>query len=90
MDELINLRKIIDVLDDEIVSLISERQEVVERIGKIKAKQKIAVFDPKREEELKLYHEELSKKYNVSLEFIIQLFEIVLEESRRTQNINLN
>lgn len=90
MDELVNLRKIIDVLDDEILGLISERQEVVTRIGRIKARQKIAVVDLKREEALKEYHEDLGKKYNLSAEFVIRLFEIILEESRKTQHINLN
>lgn len=85
MDELTNLRKIIDVLDDEILSLISERQAVVERIGKLKATQKIAVFDPKREEDLKVYHTELSERYNLSLDFVINLFEIIIQESRKTQ-----
>ena len=36
MQELENLRKIIDLLDDEIISLISERQAVVAAIGKLK------------------------------------------------------
>lgn len=90
MDELNNLRKIIDVLDDEILALIAERQVVVERIGRLKATQKIAVFDPKREEILKQYHEELSQKYSLSIEFVIKLFETIMEESRRTQQININ
>lgn len=87
MNELTNLRKIIDVLDDEILSLIAERQVVVERIGKLKASQKLAVFDPKREEILKQYHQELSEKYNLSLDFVINLFEIIMEEARRTQQL---
>lgn len=87
MNELTNLRKIIDVLDDEILSLIAERQVVVERIGKLKASQKLAVFDPKREEILKKYHQELSEKYNLSLDFVINLFEIIMEEARRTQQL---
>lgn len=87
MDDLINLRKIIDVLDDEILSLISERQIVVEHIGKLKASQNIAIFDPKREEFLKQYHEELSQKYGLSMGFVIELFELVLAESRRTQSV---
>ncbi|MCC2645432.1 MAG: pheA [Burkholderiales bacterium] len=89
MDELVNLRKIIDVLDDEIISLIAERQEVVVRVGKVKALKKIAVLDSKREELLKQQHAELAKKYNLSAEFVTRLFEIILEESRKTQHVNL-
>ncbi|MCC2624420.1 MAG: chorismate mutase [Burkholderiales bacterium] len=90
MDELVNLRKIIDLLDDEILGLIAERQEIAVRIGRVKYRQKIAVVDLKREEILKRYHEELGKKYNLSNEFVTRLFEIILEESRKTQHhINL-
>jgi chorismate mutase len=89
MDELTNLRKIIDVLDDEILGLIAERQVVVERIGRLKASHKIAVYDPKREEILKAYHQELSEKYSLSIDFVINLFEIIMEESRRMQQINM-
>jgi chorismate mutase/prephenate dehydratase len=86
MDELVNLRKIIDLLDDEILGLIAERQEVAVRIGRVKSRQKIAVVDLKREEILKRHHEELGKKYNLSSEFVTRLFEIILEESRKTQH----
>ncbi len=90
MDELVNLRKIIDLLDDEILGLIAERQEIAVRIGRVKSRQKIAVVDLKREEILKHQHEELGKKYNLSMEFVTRLFEIILEESRKTQHhINL-
>jgi len=85
MQELENLRKIIDVLDDEIISLISERQVVSERIGKLKSELKIAVLDKAREEYLQDYHKELSEKYSVSPEFVVELFELIFTESRKTQ-----
>lgn len=85
MQELENLRKIIDVLDDEIISLISERQLISAQIGKLKKDIKIAVFDPKREEYLQAYHKELSEKYSVSPEFVVQIFELIFMESRKTQ-----
>ena len=87
MEDLANLRKIIDVLDDEILSLISERQLIVDRIGKFKSANKMAVFDGVREEFLKTYHKELSEKYNLSMEFVNKLFEIIMAEARRSQAI---
>ena len=83
--DLTNLRKIIDVLDDEILSLIAERQIVVSHIGKLKAENKMAVLDKEREDFLKEYHKELSEKYDLSIEFVNQLFEIIMDEARRAQ-----
>jgi len=90
MEDLKNLRKIIDVLDDEILALIAERQEIVERIGKLKSKQNLAVLDQNREEYLKQYHLELSTKHDLSSEFVINLFEIIMAESRKVQSHDSN
>lgn len=87
MEELQNLRKIIDVLDDEIISLISERQSISDRIGKLKHEMGLDVFNHSREEFLKQYHSELSEKYGVSENFVLELFDLIITESRRIQKI---
>jgi chorismate mutase/prephenate dehydratase len=46
------LRKKIDQLDDQILSLLNQRAEVVLQIGKLKSQQKLEVYDPGREEEI--------------------------------------
>lgn len=86
MEELDELRAQIDQLDEEIIAKMSERQKIVEAVRAYKQQRNIAVFDPKREEYLEIYHTRLSKQYKVSIEFINNLFKLIMDESKRIQN----
>ncbi len=43
------LRKKIDKIDDELLKLLNKRMDIIAQIGKIKAKNKSAIYRPKRE-----------------------------------------
>jgi len=45
-------RKEIDTIDDQIISLLSRRQEISMSVGQIKKERGLEVFDPAREEEI--------------------------------------
>ncbi|MBY9010727.1 MAG: prephenate dehydratase [Candidatus Lokiarchaeota archaeon] len=51
-EELKNLRKSFDEIDDKIVELLNERGKYAITIGKIKKNLKLEIYQPKREEEL--------------------------------------
>lgn len=51
-DELESLRNIIDVIDRKVFTLLAKRFEMVEKVGKLKQKEGMAVQDKKREEEI--------------------------------------
>lgn len=85
MPELEELRLQIDSLDKEIIEKIAKRQRIVEEVRKFKLKHNIEVFDKVREEYLHEYHAKLSKTYDVSITFIQQLFDLIMEESKRVQ-----
>lgn len=85
MLELHRLRRDIDQIDDDILSLIAKRQQLSVKIGIIKNQNKIAVFDPEREVMVKNHYCQLSKKYNLKLEFVDELFNLIVAESRRIQ-----
>jgi chorismate mutase len=85
MQELDELRKIIDVLDEEIISLIFERNIVSQKIGAFKLKNNMLVLDKNREEFLINYHKDLSLKYDISSEFVAKLFDLIMSDSRKTQ-----
>ena len=86
MNMLEELRTQIDQLDKEIIEKIAERQNIVEKVSAFKLENNIQVFDAKREDYLEKYHIELSTKYNVSIEFIKELFKLIMDESKRIQN----
>ncbi|WP_427169092.1 chorismate mutase [Fusobacterium nucleatum] len=52
MIELELMRKKIDEIDDKLLVLFRERLEVSKKIGLIKKKNNIKIFDPKREQEI--------------------------------------
>ncbi|AAL94257.1 chorismate mutase [Fusobacterium nucleatum subsp. nucleatum ATCC 25586] len=52
MIELELMRKKIDEIDDKLLVLFKERLEVSKKIGLLKKKNKIEIFDPQREQEI--------------------------------------
>jgi len=46
------MRKKIDEIDDKLLGLFKERLEVSKKIGSLKKKYKMAIFDPQREQEI--------------------------------------
>ena len=52
MIELELMRKKIDEIDDKLLGLFKERLEVSKKIGSLKKKYKMEIFDPQREQEI--------------------------------------
>ena len=52
MIELELMRKKIDEIDDKLLAFFKERLEVSKKIGLLKKKYKMEIFDPQREQEL--------------------------------------
>ena len=52
MIELELMRKKIDEIDDKLLVLFKERLEVSKKIGLLKKKHKMEIFDPQREQEI--------------------------------------
>ena len=52
MIELDEMRKKIDEIDDKLLALFKERLEVSKKIGLLKKKYKMEIFDPQREQEI--------------------------------------
>lgn len=52
MDEIKNLRNLIDSVDNQILELISSRAELVKEIGKLKKEKGIEVVDKNREDQI--------------------------------------
>ncbi|WP_324279553.1 chorismate mutase [Fusobacterium polymorphum] len=52
MIELELMRKKIDEIDDKLLALFKERLEISKKIGLLKKKYKMEIFDPQREQEI--------------------------------------
>lgn len=77
-----HIRSEIDYIDDQILSLFLKRIKCIEKISKIKEKEKIQVLDKKREQEILLRIKQNSGEYE---EFTDDLFKKILEISKKIQ-----
>jgi chorismate mutase len=84
-EEIEYLRAKIDRLDSELISILKERFNVVDGIGKIKQSEKLNIFQPKRFDELIQDRLVLAKKANVSEDFIEDLFRKIHFEALKIQ-----
>ena len=53
MEKLLEYRKEIESIDSQLIELLVQRMELSRKIGQYKKENGLAIFDPKREEELK-------------------------------------
>ncbi len=83
MNELDELRSSIDALDDEIVSLLKDRHELVALIAKYKERLGLEIYDPVREDEI--ISRALDKAEGLDHEFVKGLFMLILKDSKAFQ-----
>jgi len=83
-DELDQYRSQIDVLDRRLLDLLNERTAVVERIGRVKQERGLAVYEPKREDQV--YANILAHNHGpLSHEAVKRIFERIIDEMRTVQ-----
>ncbi len=84
-DDLKRLRERIDTVDEGILRLLAERMALSRRIGELKAREGLGVNDPKREQEILNDRKEWARQYGLDESFVVELFRLVISESRRIQ-----
>ncbi len=82
-----NLREQINDLDEELISLISNRMKIAKEIGTIKKKSNITVLQSSRYNEILERLNKKGEKLGLSEQFIRSYMEAIHIESIRTQNI---
>jgi len=81
------LRTTIDQIDRHIVRLLSSRQDLALEIGRVKAEQGLPIYIPDRESELLAIIEEEATRAGLDPGHVRALFQLVLAESRRLQQL---
>ncbi len=84
-EELERLRRQIDAIDNDLLSLLHKRQKGVEKIVALKKKHNLPVYHPAREEDLISDRREKATTRNLAPEFIEELFRLIMRRSRITQ-----
>ena len=83
-DRILDLRKTIDELDQEIIRLLKERMRVSKKVGALKEKLHIPIEDQNREKEI---IERLTQQVgkNLTEEQLIRVFTAVFKSSKQVQ-----
>lgn len=82
---IIRMRDHIDLIDREVVRLLSRRQELALDIGRVKAVSGQAIQNPERERELLEVIRTEGETRGMDPDHLEQIFQLVLTESRRLQ-----
>jgi|TARA_Y100000310_G_scaffold345431_1_gene464891 chorismate mutase len=88
MQSLEELRKEIDKIDNEIISLLSKRKDLIKGVAEIKKELSKPILDEKREKEIIGRLKTKAKEKGLDENFIISLYDIILKNSRYEQKIN--
>ncbi len=81
------LRGDIDQVDHQIVRLLARRQNLALEIGRVKANRGLPIYMPDREAELMVMIEKEAERTGIDPGHVRALFQLVLSESRRQQQI---
>jgi len=89
LDGLARRRDLIDEIDLRLLDLLNERTAIVEEIGQIKQQLHLAVYEPKREEEVfrNLFRH---NRGPLSPDAVKRIFERIIDEMRTLQRMKLN
>ncbi len=89
-NQLDQLRKIIDELDEEIVQKLSSRMKIAEKIGAYKRDQNVTILQVKRWEEISNRWLALAQALGLNDEFTKKLLQLIHKESIRMQTGVMN
>jgi len=90
VDRLIELRKIIDQIDEEVLQNLQRRNKITKQIGDYKKENNISIFQLERWQEILRTRAEWAEKLDLSLNHVEKLCQLLHEESIRLQNTLMN
>ncbi|MFM7300722.1 MAG: chorismate mutase, partial [Crocinitomicaceae bacterium] len=84
-EQILELRKEIDILDEKVLSILMERMKIAQKIGLIKSSQNSTIYQAKRWIDLKKRNIETANKLGLSEELVVQLLKLIHQEAIRIQ-----
>jgi chorismate mutase len=90
INALITLREQVDQLDDELLTLLSQRMKISEKIGGYKKENNITILQARRWNDILVRSFEKAKQLGLTKEFLIKYFDAVHMESINHQNRIMN
>ena len=88
MEDLARCRELIDRIDVQLLELLNERTAIVEEIGWIKQELRMAVYEPKREEQV--FQNVLGHNRGpMPGDAVKRIFERIIDEMRTIQKLKI-
>ena len=88
LDDLARCREIIDALDIRLLELLNQRTEIVEEIGRIKQHLELAIYEPKREDQV--FANVLAHNHGpLPPDAVKRIFERIIDEMRTVQKLKI-
>jgi chorismate mutase/prephenate dehydrogenase len=84
------LRKTIDAIDHDMVALLKERQQQVDRVVALKRSHGLSVYHPAREENLITEKRRTARAVGLDPDFLEDIFRRILRQSRMEQTAQLS
>ena len=90
INELEILRNLIDEIDDELLTILKKRNQVVEQIGGYKKQHHITIFQLQRWQQILKTRAQLAEKIGLNRSYIEKLCQLLHDESIKVQNEVMN
>ncbi len=89
-DQLDQLRQAIDAIDHDMVALLKERQEQVDKVLQLKKTHGLSVYHPAREENLISEKRRIGRAVGLDTDYLEDIFRRILRQSRVEQTAQLS
>jgi chorismate mutase len=90
LDKLLQLRNMIDEIDDELINVLKKRTQVIEQIGQYKKEHNITIFQLERWQEILRTRAQWAEKLGISRLHVERLCQLLHDESIKIQNDVMN
>ncbi|MBR9699844.1 chorismate mutase [Candidatus Woesearchaeota archaeon] len=90
MDKIQKIRKQIDRVDKVLITALGERMSLMPEIGEYKKKNNVPIFQEKREQQIMKRLKKLAKDYQISEDFVEEIFLSIFNEAKRIQHEIMN
>ncbi len=87
-DDLVHCRQAIDRLDLQLVEILNRRTTIVEEIGRIKRDLALAIYEPKREDDV-FRNIAGHNEGPLSSDALKRIFERIIDEMRNVQRLKI-
>jgi len=79
------LRFQLDQIDNQLLALLDKRQQVVKKVAHLKKKSQQKIHQPNIETRIINHKLKQARQLNLNPQFIKQLFQLIINESKRLQ-----